>query len=337
MTTPRIIAEISGNHLGSKDRAKKLIDAAKESGATDVKFQHFTPDTITTRGDHPDLVVSGASIWEGRHLWDLYSEAMTPWVWTEELVKHCEEMDIGWFSSPFDESAVDFLEGFSPSTYKIASFEIIDLPLVRRVAATGKPMIISTGMATAQEISDAIHAAESSGATDITLLRTNSAYPAQIDEMDLLAIRRMKQLWGYPVGLSDHTLGNTAALVAVGLGAIVFEKHLTLSRSDGGPDAAFSSEPHELATYSMMIRDACASLGSERFGPSPRERGSLKFRPSLRAIQDIDAGEVFSASNVQSVRPAGGLLPTQISTVIGRRASRRLLAGDPIGMEDLSE
>jgi N-acetylneuraminate synthase len=253
-----------------------------------------------------------------------------------ELVKTAKEVGIRWFSTPFDETAVDYLEEFDPSVYKIASFEIVDLPLIRYVAHTGKPMIISTGMASLEEIDAAVGAAEQGGATDITLLRTNSGYPAKTSEMDLAAIPFMRERWGYPVGLSDHTLGNTAAIVAATLGARVFEKHLTMARSDGGPDALFSSEPDELATYVESINDAISSWGSVRFGPSEHEKSSLAFRPSLRAVRDIVAGEKITSENVQSVRPSGGLPPDAFSTIENWKTLRNISSGDPIALEDLS-
>lgn len=337
-THPRalVIAEVSANHLGNLQAAKDLIRAAQISGASFVKFQHYRPETITVRGDHPDLQITSGSIWDGQSLWDLYSEAMTPWEWTAELVETAKEVGIRWFSTPFDETAVDYLEEFDPSVYKIASFEIVDLPLIRYVGHTGKPMIISTGMASLEEIDAAVGAAEQGGATDITLLRTNSGYPAKTSEMDLAAIPFMRERWGYPVGLSDHTLGNTAAIVAATLGARVFEKHLTMARSDGGPDALFSSEPDELSTYVESINDAISSWGSVRFGPSEHEKSSLAFRPSLRAVRDIVAGEKITSENVQSVRPSGGLPPDAFSTIENWKTLRNISSGDPIALEDLS-
>ena len=332
---PFVIGEISANHLGSLQRAMELITVAKKTGVSCVKFQHLKPETITTRGSHPDLTVSSGSLWDGQSLWDLYSEAMMPWEWTEELVSHCNSLGLEWTSTPFDESAIDFLEQFSPRFYKIASFEIVDLPLIQYGASTGRPLIISTGMATISEIDAAVVAAENAGASSITLLRTNSGYPAPINEMDLLAIPDMRKRWGYPVGLSDHTLGNVAALVSVGLGATVFEKHFTLSRSDGGPDAEFSLEPKELEEYVQLLNNAQLSLGKARFGPSGAEKASIGFRPSLRAVKDIQRGEVFTSENVKSVRPGGGLPPDQITELYGKTSSRKIPQGDPILETDL--
>lgn len=330
-----VIAEISGNHLGRLDLAIELVKAAKSSGAEWVKVQHYKPETITAKSMLPEFTID-SGLWAGRRLWDLYEDAMTPWEWTGELAAVAKEVGIKWFSSPFDESAVDFLEGFDVELYKIASFEIIDLPLIRHVANTGKPMIISTGMATIEEIDEAVEAAEGAGCRDITLLRTNSGYPASVDEMDLNAIPFMRERWGYPVGLSDHTLSHTSAIVAAALGARVFEKHFTLSRADGGPDAAFSAEPKELAEYVKAVSDAVSSLGSPRFGPSPGEESSLELRPSLRAIAEIAEGDQISVDNVKSVRPAGGLEPDMISGVLGRCAIRAIAKGAPIKFDELT-
>ena len=327
---PIVIAEVSANHLGSLTRAIEIIRVAKDAGADVVKLQHYSPETITVNSQLPEFTITGESLWSGRSLWELYGEAMMPWEWTPELVAECHQLNLEWFSSPFDETALDFLEKFSPSMYKIASFEVIDLPLIEKVAALGKPMIISTGMATEVEISDAVETARSAGNDQLALLRTNSAYPASINEMDLAAIPSMAQRWGLPVGLSDHTLDHTSAIVSVGLGARVFEKHLTLRRSDGGPDSAFSLEPHEFADYVQKIKDAHSSLGEPRFGPSEKEQGSLGFRPSIRATRNIKAGEKLSRDNAATVRPAGGLPPKEFPNVVGARVVRDVLAGEAI-------
>ena len=330
-----VIAEISANHLGNLSRAISLIDAAKEAGATYVKFQHYSPHTITVKSAHPDFLIKPPSLWAGRRMWDLYEEAMTPWEWTESLVCKCEDVGIKWLSSPFDETAVDFLEQFDPPIYKVASFEIIDIPLIDKIAQTGKPIILSTGMATEEEISEAVQAAKNAGSTQIALLRTSSAYPAPVNEMDLRAIPYMAEKWGIPVGLSDHTLEHTSAIVATGLGASIFEKHLTLKRSDGGPDAAFSLEPEEFADYVAKINDALSSLGTERLGPSKLEQGSLRFRPSIRAIKDINQGDLLTPENVATVRPAGGLHPRTLPELLGRASASPLRAGDPISWNDV--
>ena len=333
---PLIIAEMSANHLGSLDRAAHIIKASKDAGADVIKFQHYRPDTITVRSKHPDLQISGPSLWAGRDLWSLYEEAMMPWKWTEQLGMVCDEIGIDWFSSPFDETAIEFLEQFNPPMYKVASFEIIDTPLIEKIAGTGKPMIISTGMASEEEISEAVEAARNAGNTQIALLRTNSAYPAPVGEMDLRAITYMAEKWGIPVGLSDHTLDHTSAIVATALGARIFEKHLTLRRSDGGPDAAFSLEPEEFADYVAKINDAFSSLGTERLGPSPREQDSLRFRPSIRAIKDINQGELLTLENVATVRPAGGMHPRYLPELLGRTSASTLRVGDPISRDDVA-
>lgn len=330
-----VIAEVSANHLGDFNRLVELIDASQDAGANSLKLQHFRPDTITARGIDSDLRVSGGTAWDGRSLWDLYEEAMMPWEWTADIVSYCEEKKMEWFSTPFDESAVDFLETFNPPRYKVASFEIVDLPLIRYIAQTGKPMILSTGMATPDEISQAIEAATDAGASTISLLRTNSAYPAPLGEMRLSAIPAMAELWGLEVGLSDHTLGSEAAVVARALGATIFEKHLTLRRSDGGPDASFSSEPAELKDYVEKIRQTESILGEPTLGPSDREHPSLSFRPSLRVVVDIPAGGTISSDNVRSLRPAGGLPPDQITSVIGRKVARQLYSGQALTEDDL--
>ena len=251
---PYVIAELSANHLGHKSVAIDLIHAAHAAGADAVKFQHYTPETITVRSDHPDFRVSGGTLWDGKQLADLYAEAMTPWEWTADLADEAAKVGIQWFSSPFDPTAVTFLAQFAPPAYKIASFEIVDLPLIRSAAAIGRPLIISTGMATLGEIDAAALAARQGGAPSVALLRCNSCYPARPDEMDLRAIPVMTETWQVPVGLSDHTIGHTAAVVAVALGACIIEKHLTLRSSDGGLDVPFSAEPDEFLNCSRRPR-----------------------------------------------------------------------------------
>lgn len=333
---PYVIAEISANHRGSKAAAIELIHAAREAGADAVKFQHYTPGTITVECDHPDFRVGGGTLWDGRTLGDLYSEAMMPWEWTPDLVAEASRVGITWLSSPFDPSAVDFLVDLDVPAMKIASFEIVDIPLIRYAAATGRPLIISTGMASIAEIDSAVQAARDGGAQDLTLLRCNSGYPARPQEMDLRAIPQMAAMWGLPVGLSDHTLGVTAAVTATALGACIIEKHLTWRRSDGGPDAEFSAEPAELALLVSAVREAHEMLGTVRFGPSEREAASIKFRRSLRAVRSIAAGERITDANVRSVRPAGGLPPEAIEYVVGMTAARSIELGAPVAWSDLS-
>lgn len=335
MSAPYVIAEISANHRSDKDAALELIRVAREAGADAVKLQHYTPDTITVRSEHADFRLRGGTLWDGRTLADLYAEAMMPWEWTADLAAEAAKVGISWFSTPFDPTAVDFLESFDVAAYKIASFEIVDLPLIRYTASKGKPVIISTGMATVAEIDAAVGAAREEGARSVILLRCNSGYPARPEEMDLRAIPTMAELWKVPVGLSDHTLGSTVAIAAVALGASVIEKHLTLRRSAGGPDAQFSAEPHELAQLVDAVREAHAALGTVRFGPSEGERASVAFRRSLRAVRPIAAGELLTTDNVRSIRPAGGLAPDLIETVLGMVAACDLEQGAPLSWPDL--
>lgn len=329
---PYVIAEISANHRGSLAAAIELIHAAADSGADAVKLQHYTPDTITVRSDHPDFLVKGGTLWDGQQLADLYAEAMTPWDWTDDLAAAADDVGITWFSTPFDRTAADFLMRYEVPAFKIASFEIVDLPLIRYVASLGKPMIISTGMATLPEIDAAVDA---TGAAELAVLRCNSGYPAAPSEMNLRAIPVMQDRWDRPIGLSDHTLGPTTAIAAVALGACIVEKHVTLRRSDGGPDAPFSAEPDELATLVAALREVHVSLGQARFGPSEREVANLAFRRSLRAARPITAGTRLTVDDVRSMRPAGGLAPDHLNDVVGTVARADLAVGDPIGWDDL--
>lgn len=330
------IAEISANHLGDKSRALELVRVAAAAGAGAVKFQHFRPETITIRSDHPDFRVAGGTMWDGTMLADLYEEAMTPWEWTGDLVREAQRSGIMWFSSPFDASAVDFLEEFDIPMYKIASFEMIDLPLIAYAASKRKPLIISTGMATEDEIGTAIQTARGAGARSVSILRCNSAYPAPINEMDLASIPRMIEKWGVPVGLSDHTIGSTSSVVAVALGASIIEKHLTIRRSDGGPDSSFSSEPDEFANLVNEVRMAANAVGGIRFGPSKAEQSSLRFRRSLRIVKPIKMGDVLGPEHVRSVRPSGGMAPHMIDRVVGRAVLRDLEVGDPLVVSDVA-
>jgi pseudaminic acid synthase len=334
---PFVIAELSANHRGSLAATLELIHAAHEAGADAVKFQHFTPDTITVHSDHPDFRISGGTLWDGAQLADLYADAMLPWEWTPELVAEAKKLGIIWLSSPFDRTAVDFLVAFDVPALKIASFEIIDLPLIRYAGAQGRPMIISTGMATVAEIDAAVRAALVGGAPSVALLRCNSGYPADPGEMDLLTIPAMRGVWEFPVGLSDHTIGASAAIASVALGASIIEKHLTLRRTDGGPDAAFSSEPDELKSLVTSVREVHAALGRVRFGASKGEEASLAFRRSLRAVRSISSGEVITAENVRSVRPAGGLTPDEFEAIVGMTSCREIKQGDPIQWSDFGK
>ena len=327
---PFVIAELSANHNGDSEAAFEIIRHAAASGAKALKFQHYTPDTITIRSPLPEFKVSGGTLWDGTQLYDLYAEAMTPWEWTADLVALCDELGVSWFSSPFDPSAVDFLETFDIPAYKVASFEIVDLPLIEYMARTGKPMVISTGMATLEEIDRAVEAANRGGCSNPILLRCNSAYPAEPSEMDLAAIPFMRQRYGCEVGLSDHTMGSTAAVTAVGLGATIFEKHITIARESGGADAAFSADADEFQHFVSDVTSAWTSLGTPRFGPSPKEASSLAFRRSLRTTRRISAGEVIGPGDIRSMRPAGGLAPEEIDDVIGKQAVVDLEVGQAL-------
>lgn len=332
---PYVIAEISGNHGGDLKVAVELIQAAKAAGADAVKFQHYKPETITVRSPHPDFRVKGGTLWDGTQLADLYARAMTPWEWTAELANAASEVGIAWFSSPFDTTAVDFLEQFDPPAYKVASFEIVDLPFIRYIAGCGRPVILSTGMATLSEIDAAVRAAQEAGAASVAVLRCNSGYPARTAEMDLAAIPVMAKAWGLPVGLSDHTLGHTAAVVAVALGACIVEKHITLRRNGEGPDDAFSAEPHEFRLLVNAVREGSEALGSIRFGPSAHERASLAFRRSIRAVLPLAKGDLVTTANVRSIRPAGGLTPDCLTSALGMVADRDIQIGEPITWRDL--
>ena len=326
-TAPYVIAELSANHGGSLQTALETIDAAAASGAQAIKLQHYTPDTMTVRSTLPEFQVSGGTIWDGQQLFDLYAKAMTPWEWTRTLFEYVLDKGLDCFSTPFDPSAVDFLESYNVPVYKVASFELVDIPLIEYIARTGKPMIMSTGMATIEEIDIAVKAARGAGNTQRALLRCNSGYPANPHEMDLRAIPFMRDRWDCEIGLSDHTLDSTASIAAVALGATIIEKHIIAHRSDGGPDAAFSCEPEELTKLIQQVNDAWSAMGTVRFGPSERENASIAFRRSLRVSSAMKVGDIVSESNVRSMRPAGGLLPAQMNDLVGKRVTQDLEIG----------
>lgn len=325
-----VIAELSANHGHDLETAKAIVRAAADAGADAVKLQTYTPDSLTIDADTPPFLIGEGTAWTGRRLHELYAEAATPWEWHAPLLELATGLGLQLFSTPFDEAAIDFLDAFDPPAFKIASFELVDLDLIRSAASRGRPLILSTGMATEGEIDEAVAAALDGGASGLVLLRCNSAYPASPADMDLRTIEAMAERWRVPIGLSDHTLGTTAATVAVALGAVVVEKHLTLRRSDGGPDAGFSLEPDEFATMVAAIREAEASLGGIRFGPSPGEEPSLAFRRSLFVVEDVAAGEVFTDANVRSIRPGDGLPPKHLGEVLGRRAAADVARGTPL-------
>ena len=316
---PYIIAEISGNHNGKLENALRLMDAAKQAGADAVKLQTYTADTLTIDCRDEDFLIKG-SPWDGQNLYDLYQSAHTPWEWHEELFAYGRKIGLTVFSTPFDASATDLLEKLGAPAFKIASFEAADLPLIRRVAACGKPMIISTGITDLAEISDAVQTARDAGCKDLVLLHCVSAYPAPPEDMNLRTLAHLGETFGTVPGLSDHTLGTAVAVAAVALGACVIEKHVTLRRADGGPDAAFSLEPEELAELVRNTRAAHAALGHVSYAREASEKGMATFRRSLYAVADIAAGETLTAANIRSIRPGFGLAPKHYDALLGRRA-----------------
>jgi pseudaminic acid synthase len=330
--SPYIIAELSANHLGGIDRAFAIMEAAKASGADAVKIQTYTADTITLDVDGPGFTIEGGP-WHGRRLHDLYQEAHTPWDWHPALFAKGRELGITVFSSPFDFTAVDLLESLDAPAYKIASFEIVDLPLIERCAATGKPMIMSTGMADFSEVETAVAAARRGGCRDLVLLHCISGYPTPPEDMNLNTIPELARRFSVVPGLSDHTLGISASIASIALGARVIEKHVTMRRADGGPDAFFSLEPEELTQLCRSTAEAWAALGKVRLEPSPSEKPNLIFRRSLYVTADIPAGGIFEAGNVRSVRPALGLPPADLHRILGRHAARAVTRGTPLSWD----
>jgi pseudaminic acid synthase len=328
-TPPFIIAEMSGNHNGDIERALSLIDAAAAAGADAVKLQTYTADTITIDHDGPGFRLE-SGLWKGRSLHELYQEAHTPWEWHPALFRRARERGITAFSSPFDVTAIELLESLEAPAYKIASFELIDRPLIERAARTGKPLIMSTGLATLGEIEEAMGWARTAGAREILLLHCTSGYPTPPAESNLRTLPHLAQSFDTPVGLSDHTLGIAVPVAAVALGAVVVEKHFTLKRSDGGPDAEFSLEADELAALVEACRIAWEALGSVDYGVSPSEGKGRTLRRSLYAVADIAAGDVLTAANIRSIRPGLGLPPKYYGEIIGRRAARAIKRGEPL-------
>jgi pseudaminic acid synthase len=326
-----LVAEISANHNRSFERAKSLIQAAADAGADAVKLQTYTADTLTIPCDNEYFRIKG-TLWEGRTLYDLYQEAYTPWEWTPRLMALAGDLGIDCFSTPFDASSVDFLESCGVSRYKIASFEVVDIPLLQKVAATGKPVILSTGMANLSEIDEAVRTLRTNGTNDLTLLKCTSTYPAPLEEINLRTIPHLAQAFDCPVGLSDHTLGSAVAIAAVALGARVIEKHFTLSRSDGGPDGAFSMEPEEFKQMVRDIRAAEKALGHVSYAltEKEKEKESIVFRRSLFVVKDVERGEPFTQDNVRSIRPGYGLHTRFLNNVINRRASISVDKGTPL-------
>ena len=332
---PYVIAEMSGNHNGDIDRALALIDAAKAAGADAVKLQTYTADTITIDHDGPGFVIKGG-LWDGRRLYELYQEAHTPWAWHQRLFDHARARDIACFSSPFDPTAVAFLEQLGAPAFKVASFEIVDTPLIAAMAETGKPLIISTGLASPADIAEAVASARDAGAGEIVLLHCTSGYPTPPSQMHLRTMMDLSQTHGTRVGLSDHTMGSAVSVAAVALGACVIEKHFTLARADGGPDSAFSLEPDELARLVADCRDAWAALGQVRYEEVEAEASNSELRRSLYVVADIKVGEPLTEQNVRSIRPGYGLPPKHLSAVLGRTAARDLKRGEPLAWDLLS-
>ena len=326
---PYIIAELSANHNGSLSAALKIIEEAKKAGADAVKLQTYTADTITLNCDSPEFQIEGG-LWDGKTLYELYQQAHMPWDWHKPLFEHARKVGITIFSSPFDNSAVDLLEDLNTPAYKIASFEAVDLPLIRYVASTGKPMIISTGMADAEEIEEAVETARSGGCKDLAILHCVSGYPAPAADYNLRTIPDMIHRHDLVTGLSDHTLDNTTAIASVALGASIIEKHVTLDRSGGGPDDSFSLEPPELQALCRGSKTAWESLGQVDYGRKSSEQASAQFRRSLYFVRDLKAGEILSPDSVRSVRPGFGLPPKFLPQVIGRRLKENVSYGTPV-------
>ena len=326
---PYIICELSGNHNGSLDRALTMIDAAADTGCDAIKLQTYTADTITIDHDGPGFQIEGG-LWAGRSLHELYDDAHTPFEWHAALFERARERGVTLFSSPFDHTAVDLLESLDAPAYKIASFETVDLPLIARVARTGKPMIISTGLANLGEIQDAVTTARDNGCNEIVLLHCVSAYPAVFEDANLATVQHLGDAFGVTPGLSDHTPGTACAVAAIALGARVVEKHFTLARADGGPDAAFSLEPSEFKALVDDCKNAFLSLGRVHYEVKGSEAGNLQFRRSLYAVKPIAAGEAFSEDNVRSIRPGFGLVPRCLPDLMGKTASRDIAYGEPM-------
>lgn len=329
---PYIIAELSANHNGDINRAFAIMEEAKKAGADAIKLQTYTADTITLECDSEEFQIHGG-LWDGKNLYQLYKEAQMPWEWHQPLFEKAKELGITIFSSPFDFTAVDLLEDLDAPAYKIASFELIDLPLIKRVAQTGKPMIMSTGMANEEEITEAIATAQSNGCQELVVLHCVSGYPAPADQYNLRTIADMAERFDVLSGLSDHTIDNATAVAAVALGACLIEKHVTMDRNGGGADDSFSLEPHELAALCKDAKTAWSALGSVNYNRTEAEKGNVKFRRSLYAIRDIKAGDVLSNENVRSIRPGFGLAPKYLEQVLGKTAIVDIKRGTPLSFE----
>jgi N-acetylneuraminate synthase len=330
-----IIAEMSANHGHAFDRAVAIVQAAKEAGADAIKLQTYTPDTLTIDCNNDYFQVKG-TLWNGRTLYDLYGEAYTPWEWQPKLKEIANNLGMDLFSTPFDASSVDFLEAMDVPVYKVASFENVDLPLLRRIAQTGRPVIMSTGMATLGEIEEAVETLRAAGTSELALLKCTSAYPSPPEAINLRTIPHLAQAFQTPVGLSDHTLGTAVPVAAVALGACIIEKHFCLSRNEPGPDSAFSLEPHEFQQMVASVRSAELALGHVHYGIEAREQVSRVFRRSLFVVEDVTAGELLTAANVRSIRPGHGLHTRYLDTVLGQRAACDIARGTPLAWQHVS-
>jgi N-acetylneuraminate synthase len=331
---PFVIAEMSGNHNQSLERALEIVEAAAKTGAHALKIQTYTPDTMTLDLDEREFHISDSkSLWAGTSLYKLYGQAFTPWEWHEAIFKRAKELGIIAFSTPFDATSVDFLESLDVPCYKIASFENTDLPLIRKVAATGKPMIISTGMASIAELDDTVRAARQAGCQDLVLLKCTSTYPATADNTNILTIPHMRELFGCEVGLSDHTMGVGVSVASVALGATVIEKHFTLNRADGGVDSSFSMEPAEMTQLVVETERAWQALGRVAYGPTAAEEKSIVFRRSLYVVKDLQAGEKLTADNVRAIRPGLGLPTKYLEQVLGKTVKQSVARGTALSWD----
>lgn len=324
-----IIAEMSGNHAGNIENAKRIIHAAKEAGADCIKIQTYTADTLTIDCNKPYFQV-GAGTWDGENLYHLYQKAYTPWEWQPELKKEAEALGIDFFSTPFDKTSVDFLEEMGIEFYKIASFEIVDIPLIKYVASKGKPIIMSTGMATLGEIEDAVNAVRGQGNDQLALLRCASAYPAITDEMNLMTMKNMAEVFGVPTGLSDHSMGSVGAVTAVAMGAKIIEKHFCLDRAIENPDSSFSMNPEEFAQMVKDVRQAEKAIGKVSYGVTEQEKNSMVFRRSIFCVKDIEPGEILTEENIRVIRPGYGMAPKYYEEILGQRALQKIERGTPI-------
>jgi pseudaminic acid synthase len=333
---PFIIAEMSGNHNQSLERALQIVEAAAACGVDALKLQTYTADTMTLNINHGEFFISDEeNLWKGKSLYQLYKEAYTPWEWHQPIFERCKELGIIPFSTPFDETAVDFLEELDVPMYKIASFENTDIPLIKKVASTGKPMIISTGMATIAELDEAVRVAREAGCKDLILLKCTSTYPASPENTNMLTIPHMKELFDCEVGLSDHTMGIGVAVASVALGATVIEKHFTLSRADGGVDSAFSMEPEEMKALVIETERAWQALGEVKYGPTEKEKASLNSRRSIYVAKDMKAGEKFTKENIKIIRPGYGLPPKYYDLILGKPVKKDVKKGTPLSWDIL--